>query len=348
VEAVTINPTEEYIMQIARLHGIGDIRVTEEAAPIAEAGEVLLRVTAVGICGSDIHWFAEGTTGAAGFSEPFVLGHEFAAVVEEGELAGTRVAVEPHVACGKCEFCEEGNPNLCPHHYFAGQAPQDGALRQYMTWPREFLFPVPDTLSDGAVAMLEPLGVALHTVDLGELKPGMRVGVYGCGPIGLLVVQLAKISGAVEIVATDKLQHRLQAAKQMGATQVFQAENGAEAEMILKATAGYGVDVAFEVAGDQSAVDTAVETVKPGGMVVICGIPSDDRTSFRASTSRRKGLTIKIVRRMKHTYPRAINLVAAGLIDVESLITHRFPLQESAAAFAVAEARQGLKVIITP
>jgi L-iditol 2-dehydrogenase len=190
-----------------------------------------------------------------------------------------------------------------------------------MTWPRELLFPVPDTLSDGAVAMLEPLGVALHTVDLGELKPGMRVGVYGCGPIGLLVVQLAKISGAVEIVATDKLQHRLQAAKQMGATQVFQAENG---------------------------VDTAVETVKPGGMVVICGIPSDDRTSFRASTSRRKGLTIKIVRRMKHTYPRAINLVAAGLIDVESLITHRFPLQESAAAFAVAEARQGLKVIITP
>jgi len=335
-------------MQIARLHGIGDIRVTEEAAPKAEAGEVLLRVTAVGICGSDIHWFAEGTTGAAGFSEPFVLGHEFAAVVEEGELAGMRVAVEPHVACGACEFCAEGNPNLCPHHYFAGQAPQDGALRQYMAWPQEFLFPVPDTLSDGAAAMLEPLGVALHTVDLGKLKPGMRVGVYGCGPIGLLIVQLAKLSGAIEIVATDKLQHRLQAAEQMGATQFFQADNGAETDLIMKATAGHGVDVAFEVAGDQSAVDTAVETVKPGGRVIICGIPSDNRTSFPASTSRRKGLTVKIVRRMKHTYPRAINLVAAGLVDVDSLITHHFPLQESAAAFAAAEARQGLKVIINP
>ena len=335
-------------MQAARLHGIRDIRAAEETLPIPSKGEVLLRVTAVGICGSDIHWFAEGTTGSAAFGEPFILGHEFAAVVEEGQWTGRRVAVEPHVSCGKCEFCLGGNPNLCPHHYFAGQAPQDGALRQLMTWPQDFLFPVPDTLSDGAVAMLEPLGVALHTVDLGKLRPGMRVGVYGCGPIGLLVVQLAKLSGAVEIIATDKLQHRLSAAGQMGATQVFQAENGAEAELILAATAGQGVDVAFEVAGDQGAVDTAVETCKPGAAAVICGIPSDDLTSFRASTARRKGLTIKIVRRMKHTYPRAIKLVSAGLIDVESLITHRFSLQESAAAFAVAESRQGLKVIINP
>jgi len=340
--------SKEIVLQIARLHGIRDIRVTEEADPTAKAGEVLLRVTAVGICGSDIHWFADGTTGAAGFSEPFVLGHEFAAVVEEGEWAGRRVAVEPQVACGECEFCEEGNPNLCPYHYFAGQAPQDGALREYMAWPKDFLFSIPDSLSDAAAAMLEPLGVALHTVDLGKLRPGMRVGVYGCGPIGLLVVQLAKLSGAVEIIATDKLQHRMYAAQQMGATQVFQAENGVEAALIMAETADRGVDVAFETAGDQGAVDTAVETCKPGGIVVICGIASDDRTSFRASAARRKGLTIKIVRRMKHTYPRAIKLAAAGLIDVESLITHRFPLQESAAAFAVAEARQGLKVIINP
>ncbi len=335
-------------MKIARLHGIRDIRVTEKAFPIAQPGEALLRVTAVGICGSDIHWFAEGTTGDGGFSEPFALGHEFAAVVEEGQLAGKRVAVDPHVACGKCEFCLAGNPNFCPYHYFAGQAPQDGALREYMTWPEDFLFPVPDTLSDEAAAMLEPLGVALHTVDLGKLRPGMRVGVYGCGPIGLLVVQLAKLSGAVEIIATDKLQHRLLVAQQMGATQVYQAENGAEAALIMAATAERGVDVAFEVAGDQGAIDTAVETCKPGGTVVICGIPSDERSSFRVITARRKGLTIKLVRRMKHTYPRAISLVAAGLIDVDSLITYHFPLSESAAAFEVAEARQGLKVIVTP
>ena len=324
-------------MQSLRLHGIGDVRLHEEEKPVPADGEVLLRVTAVGICGSDIHWFADGTTGAANFSEPFVLGHEFAAVVASGEMAGTRVAVEPHVACGHCQYCEEGNPNLCPHHYFAGQAPQNGALRQYMCWPEAFLFPIPDNISDEAGALLEPLGVALHTINLGKLQPGMRIGVYGCGPIGLMVVQLAKLSGAVEIFATDKLPHRLEAAQQMGATAVFPADQTSDIPE---------VDVAFEVAGDQGAVDTAVDSCKPGGRVVLCGIPSDDKTSFKASTVRRKGLTIKVVRRMKHTYPRAIALVSAGLIDVESLITHRFLLADSAEAFKVAQAREGLKVVI--
>jgi len=335
-------------MLAARLHDIGDIRIAEEDIPVAGVGEVLLRVTAVGICGSDIHWFAEGTTGDGSFSDPFVLGHEFAAVVEEGKLAGRRVAVDPHVCCGVCEFCLAGNPNFCPNHYFAGQAPQDGGLREVIAWPEDFLFPVPDSISDQGAAMLEPLGVALHTVDLGKLRPGMRVGVYGCGPIGLLVIQLARLSGAVEIIATDKLEHRLQAAEQMGATRLFLAENGAEAIDIMAATAGHGVDVAFEVAGDQGAIDTAVATCKPGGTVIICGIPSDERSSFRVASARRKGLTFKIVRRMKHTYPRAIALVDAGLIDVDSLVSHHFPLKECAAAFAAAEARQGLKVIINP
>jgi L-iditol 2-dehydrogenase len=249
------------------------------------------------------------------------------------------VAVDPHIACGCCAYCQEGNPNLCPNHYFAGQAPQDGALRHYMCWPEIFVFPIPDSISDEAGALLEPLGVALHTVDLGKLRPGMRVGVYGCGPIGLMVVQLARLSGAVEVVATDRLPHRLQAAQRLGATAVFFA---GETPDIPE------VDVAFEVAGDQGAVDTAVKTCKPGGRVILCGIPSDDKTSFKASTARRKGLTIKVVRRMKNTYPRAIKLVASGLIDVESLITHRFSLADSAEAFRVASAREGLKVIIKP
>ena len=321
-----------------RLHGVGDLRLEEGPVPQPQVGEVLLRVTAVGICGSDIHWFVDGSTGAATLSDPFVLGHEFGAVVESGEFAGTRVVVEPHVACGNCEYCEQGNPNLCPHHYFAGQAPQDGALRQYMCWPEAFLFPIPDAISDEEGALLEPLGVALHTVDLGKLRAGMRVGVYGCGPIGLMIIQLAKLSGAVEVFATDKLPHRLEAAKRMGATAVFPANDPSIPE----------VDVAFEVAGDQGAVDTAVETCKPGGRVVLCGIPSDDKTYFKASSARRKGLTIKVVRRMKHTYPRAIDLVASGLIDVESLISHRYSLTDGAEAFTVAAAREGLKVVIQP
>ena len=327
-------------MRALRLHNIGDLRLHTEAKPEPASGELLLRVTAVGICGSDIHWFAEGTTGAAAFEEPFVLGHEFAAVIESGEMVGTRVAVEPHVNCGHCVYCEEGNPNLCLDHYFAGQAPQDGALRQYMCWPEAFVYPIPDSISDGAGALLEPLGVAIHTVDLGKLRSGMRVGVYGCGPIGLMIVQLAKLSGAVEIVATDRLPHRLATAKQMGATSTFLAE--VDPDTIPE------VDVAFEVAGDQGAVDTAMNSCKPGGRVVLCGIPSDDSTSFRASTVRRKGLTIKVVRRMKHTYPRAIQLTAAGLIDLDSLISHSYDLSDGAEAFTVAAAREGLKVVVNP
>lgn len=326
-------------MKSLRLHDVGDLRIHDEEIPVPQAGEALLRVTAVGICGSDIHWFAEGTTGSANFSAPFVLGHEFAAVVESGELKGTRVAVEPHVPCGRCEFCAAGNPNLCPHHYFAGQAPQDGALREYMCWPENMLFPLPDNVSDAAGALLEPLGVAIHTVDLGKLRVGQRVGVFGCGPIGLMVVQLARLMGAVEIVATDKLPHRLEAAEKMGATAVFAADNVADLPE---------VDVAFEVAGAQGAVNSAVESCRPGGRVVLCGIPSDDTTTFKASTARRKGLTVKFVRRMKHTYPRAIRLVASGRINLDAFVTQRYPLTEGATAFREAEARNGLKVVITP
>lgn len=335
-------------MRVLRLHGVDDLRLHEEPFPEPEAGEALLAITAVGICGSDIHWYKEGTTGEAAIESPFVLGHEFSAVVQNGELAGRRVAVEPHIHCGRCVYCQEGNPNLCPYDYFAGQAPTDGALRQYMTWPEELLFPIPDSMSDQAAAMLEPLGVALHTVDLGKLRPGMRVGVYGCGPVGLMVVQLARLSGAAQIIATDLLPRRMEAAQRAGATLVLQADAGGEIPAIMEATGGQGVDVAFEVAGEQDAVDTAVESVEPGGAVILCGIPSVDLTSFKASTARRKGLTFKTVRRMKHTYPRAIRLVESGLVDVDSLVTHHYALEDSIAAFDAAEARQGLKIVINP
>jgi L-iditol 2-dehydrogenase len=192
--------------------------------------------------------------------------------------------------------------------------------------------------------MLEPLGVALHAVDLAHLRPGMTVGVYGCGPIGLLIVQVARISGAARVFATDKLAHRLDAARASGA-EVFPAD-GDEARAVLAATQQRGVDVAFEVAGENAALETAITTAKPGGRVICAGIPEDDRATITASSVRRKGLTIKVVRRTKHTYPRAIDLVARGLVDVRSLVTHRFPLEKTSDAFAVAARREGIKVIV--
>lgn len=334
-------------MQVVRLHGPRDLRQHEEPIPVPGPGESLVRVTAVGICGSDIHWFLDGGIGESRVTQPLILGHECAGVIASGERRGERVAVDPGIPCQTCDFCQEGNPNLCANVYFAGCDTDDGALREYVAWPTRCLHPLPAALSDTEGAMLEPLGVALFSVELAHLKPGMTVGVFGCGPIGLLVLQVARLAGATRLLATDKLAHRREVARSFGAT-VFPASDGQESADVLAATDGRGVDVAFEVAGANEAVAAAIAAVRPGGKVILVGIPTEDQTAFNAHTARRKGLTIKLVHRMKHTYPRAIRLVEQGLVDVRSLVTHRFPLAETKQAYALAQRREGLKVMITP
>ncbi|MCK4897296.1 MAG: zinc-binding dehydrogenase, partial [Anaerolineales bacterium] len=183
---------------------------------------------------------------------------------------------------------------------------------------------------------------------LGAIQPGDAVGVFGVGPIGLLVVQLAHLAGAEQIIVTDRLAHRLEAALSMGATQGFLVTDEWDEQEVWRATGERGVDVAFEVAGENQAVETAITAAKPGGRVILVGIPAQDWTAFTASTARRKGLTIKLSRRMKFTYPRAIQLVEDGLIDVRSLITYCYPLAEYKQAFRVARRREGLKVIVKP
>jgi L-iditol 2-dehydrogenase len=311
-------------------------------------------VTAAGICGSDIHWYREGGIGDARVDRPLVLGHEAGGVIESGPRKGQRVAIDPAIPCRRCERCEAGDPNLCTDLRFSGHSITDGTFRELIAWPEDLLFPVPDALTDADAALLEPLGIALFSMDLGHPGPGATVGVFGCGPIGLLLVQLARLAGASRILATDVRAHRLDAAARMGATDCFPAAGAAgaatrpEAGQILDATAGRGVDVAFEVAGENPAVEAAIAAARYGGRVVLVGIPEDDRTSFQASVARRKGLTIKLVRRMKHVYPRAIDLAERGRVDLESLVTHRFPLDRAAEAFEVAERREGLKVVFEP
>lgn len=316
-------------MHVARLYGVGDIRVCDEPVPVPGADETLVRVTAIGICGSDLHWFHEGSIGEARLAKPMVLGHEFAGVT----AAGQRVAVDPAIPCEQCEFCLDGNPNLCSNLHFAGHGSDEGGLREWVAWRTHCLVPLPDSLSDADGAMLEPLGIAIHAVDLGKVRVGMRVGVFGCGPIGLLVLQVARVAGATDIVVTEPLPYRLDAAKQFGAREWDGKEE---------------VDVAFECVGANEAVYDAVNAVRPGGRVILVGIPGDDTTSFPASVARRKGLTLKLSRRMKFTYPRAIRLVASGLVDVRSVVTHHFPLERIAEAFAVAQRRDGLKVMVEP
>ncbi|OGO26362.1 MAG: hypothetical protein A2136_05295 [Chloroflexi bacterium RBG_16_54_11] len=329
-------------MKTLRLHGTHDLRFHDEPVPQPGTGETLLHVKAVGICGSDLHWYQAGNIGETRLERPLILGHEFTAVTEAGE----RVAVEPSIACEHCEACLRGDPNLCENLVFAGFGTHDGALRQQMVWPSRCLFRLPERITDAEGSMLEPLGVAMHAVELGKLEPGMDVGIFGVGPIGLLVLQLARLAGAKTMAVTDKIPHRLEAGRSFGATRTILAGNGGESDEIMAATAGRGVDVAFEVAGENEAVEAAIAATRPGGRVILAGIPSDDRTAFSASNARRKGLTIKLVRRMKHTYPRAIQLVESGQVEVGALVTHSMPFERAADAFALATRREGLKVMI--
>jgi L-iditol 2-dehydrogenase len=334
-------------MKALRLHGIGDLRLAEEPDPVPGPGEALVRVTAVGICGSDLHWYGESGIGEAVLTRPLVLGHEAAGVIVDGPRAGQRVAIDPSVPCGACETCAAGRGHLCPRVRFLGHSVNDGALRELMTWPLDRLVPLPDTIDDVAGAMLEPLGVALHALRLARVQPGDTVAVLGCGPIGLMLIQLARRAGAITIVATDRLAHRAAAGRELGAIATV-VEGGAERDVLLRATGGRGVDAAIEIAGDDDAIEAAIVVARPAGTVVIAGIPAGDYSTVNASVARRKGLDLRFSRRMVRTYPRAIALVEAGLIDVNALVTHRFALGDFDPAFRTAARRDGMKVVILP
>lgn len=333
-----------------RLHPDRQLQVHHEPVPEPGPGEALIQVSAVGLCGSDRHWVVDGGIGDAVLDAPLILGHEFAGIVASGTQRGRRVAVDPAVSCGACEPCRTDAPNLCLNMRFAGHGRTDGALREFLAWPENSLHPLSDRIDDAEGALIEPLAVAIHGLDLGRLGDGATVGVIGCGPIGLLLVALSRLAGAASIVATDPQQHRLDAAAAMGATRVIEAsESVDDGEAVLAATGGRGLDVIFEVSGEAAAVECAVAAACPGGQVVLLGIPPDDQTTFAASVARRKGLTLKLSRRSTpDTFRRAALLAEARSIDLASLVTLRVPLAHGAQAFGALVRRDGIKAIIEP
>ncbi len=332
-------------MIAARLHAVGDLRVATEPDPDeAPPDWSLLAVTSVGICGSDLHWFTDGGIGENRIERPVVPGHEFAAVALSGPHAGRRVAVDPAIPCERCEMCQAGYHNLCPTVQFAGHGTLDGGLQERIWWPDHLLHPIPDTLSDDAGALLEPLGVALHAVAVSHLRPGADVLVVGAGPIGVLTAQLARRSGARRVFVVEPLAHRRSTALRFGADAAFPAESGAAA--VMDATGGRGVDVVIEMAGTDAAIATAVAASRPGARIALGGIPSHELSSFPAAAARRKGLTFAMVRRMNDTYPRAIAMAANG-IELDSLVSRRYPLSDAAEAFTAAAGRHADKVMIS-
>jgi L-iditol 2-dehydrogenase len=329
-------------VRAARLHAVGDLRVADELVPETGSGMSLVRVTAVGICGSDLHWWDEGAIGDARLTRPLVLGHEGAGVIADGPRRGERVAIDPAIPCETCRACRDGYRNLCYRIKFSGHGATDGMLREAMAWPTALLHPLPDRLSDAGGAMLEPLGVAIHSADLGHLPFGGTASVIGCGPIGLLLIAVLKAAGASSVLAVEPLAHRREAAARLGADQVL------DSAAVLDEAYREGVDVAFEAAGNDEGVGLAVASVRPGGRVVLAGIPGDDVIRFGASLARRKGLTIAMVRRMNEVYSRAISLAERGVVDLDSVVTSRSGLGEVQEAFGAAARRTGLKAIVEP
>lgn len=336
-------------MLAARLYGPRDVRIDDVPEPPApKRGEILIEVTAVGICGSDLHTYTDGRIGDTVVQSPLILGHEFAGVVlavgpeaYDGEhtllAPGQRVAVDPSTPCWHCDMCEQGHPNLCRRLHFHGLWPDDGALQERMIVAARNCFLIPDVLSDACGALLEPLGVAIHAVDLGKLKVARSVAVLGCGPIGLMIIKLARMSGADPIYAFDCFPWRAAEAKTWGATAAWTLDEGDSVQRIHDLTGGRGVDVVIEAAWAGDSVRQAAEMARLGGRLVLVGIPGEDTMTLRHSVARRKGLTIMMARRMKHTYPRAIHLATSEIaaLNLEDLISHRLPLAESARAFAI-------------
>jgi L-iditol 2-dehydrogenase len=338
-------------MRTVRLHGAFDLRLHDEPLPITPAGEVRLRVEAVSVCGSDMHYYTEGGIGPAVIRRPMTPGHEFAATVVGGSGEsygfpdGTLVAVDPAQHCGHCEQCHAGYPNLCPNVHFLGSPGVDGGLAEYISVRPSSLYAVPTDFSPALTALLEPLGVALHALDITRLKPMSGVTVLGAGPIGLMIAQVARACGASHVRIVEPRASRRAQALQLGADSVH--EHYSE---ILDVTNGRGEDYVLEATTSPDAPEQAAQVARIGGRVTLVGIPDGDRFEMSAANARRKALIIKLSRRMGHVYPRAIELVSSGRVNIAGIATNHYDMEGSVQAFKDAhDAPDGfLKAVIYP
>ncbi len=332
------------------LHGRHDARVAPFNLRERRPEEVLLDIAAVGLCGSDLHYYKDGGIGSALINSPFVPGHEFAGYLCEdleplGLTRGSLVSVDPNRACGDCAWCAEGHPNLCPNVEFIGAPPFDGAMTQRMWVPASQIVPVPTSFDSLKAVMLEPLGVAIHAVDLAKPRLLERVALLGAGAIGLLVLQVLHAAGAGDILVVEPLEHRRKLATQLGAARV-----ASSFDELIDSTDGEGCSLVVEATNAPNGFRDAVRAARIGGRVVLVGIPDGDTYTLPAAEARRRGLKIKFARRMGEVYPRAINLIETGKVDVVSMVSHRVSLDETPSAFkALAENAPGyIKVLIYP
>jgi len=317
--------------------------------PDPGAGEVTVRVRAVGICGSDIHYYLEGGCAGSAALYPSVLGHEPAGEVVavgrgvESVRAGTRVAIEPAITCGACEFCKHGRYNLCENIVFLGGLQAPGLLREFATIPAGNAVPLPDAVSFAAATVVEPLAVILHALELTRLEPGQTVAVLGAGPIGLLSVAVARQMGASKILVADRIGPRLALARELGADVAVDISRDSVVDAILDMTGGKGAHLIFDAAGKPDSINPALRAVRPGGNVVLIGIPSDSITGVDLHAAMHREASLHVLKRSNRNDHEAIRMIESGRIPAARLVTHCFPLDRADRAFAtVAEYAEGV------
>ena len=316
--------------------------------------DVLLKVGAVGVCGSDVHYYTAGRIGSQVVKYPFRVGHEFAATVKEvggkvkGVKVGDRVAVEPNMSCGKCDQCLADRRHTCRKSRFLGCPDQaEGCLAEYIVMPAECCYPVKAGTSFEQAALVEPLSIGIYAAKLCGVVKGTKTAILGAGCIGLSAVVAAKARGVGKIYVTDRIDARLNAARKAGAGWIGNPDKEDIVAAISKQEPLL-LDAVFECCGQQEALDQAIKLLKPGGKLMIVGIPETDRVSFSIDTIRRKEICIQNVRRQNECVQPAIDMIESGKVNLDFMVTHRFPLERTQEAFdVVSEYRDGVvKAII--
>lgn len=331
-------------MRILRLTGLRRLEVQTASLPqLRSPTEVRIRVTRVGVCGSDVHYYAEGRIGSQIVQYPFAVGHECAGVVEEVGPAvrrvrrGDHVAVEPAISCGVCDQCRAGRPNTCRALKFLGCPGQlEGCLADFIVMPEANCLPLPSGADDDLGALSEPLAIALYALRQNGPVAGRRIAVLGTGPIGLLVILAARAQGVATVYATDPVPERRAAARRAGADWVGDPEWDNLVGEIMRREP-LGLDIVFECCGRQSAVDQAVALLGPGGTLSMIGIPSVERISIQIDWARRREIRLQNVRRQAHCAEAALAMLASGQVQAPWLITHRVPLERATEAFEMVE-----------
>lgn len=342
-------------MRVAELTALRRFELRESEPERPQAGQVMVRVRAVGICGSDLHYFSEGGIGDVVCRYPMVLGHEpVGEIVQSGAgvsgwQAGDRVLLEPALYCYDCEFCLRGRHNVCPYMHFMSTPGTPGFFRELCVLPARNVLPVPPGVGLEEATLFEPLAVALHSLRLAEPALGEWAAVWGAGPIGLLTISVLRLSGVSRIWSVEPVKHRRAYALQAGADVAIDPAEQDAARQILKDTGDRGVDMVFDCAAKGNSLNESLRACRPAGRVIVTGIHTGVHIPLEVNEIRRKELQLVWVRRSNHETDEAVELLRTHPARFGALVTHRRPLEEIQQAFELAEGyHDGAgKVVIT-